>query len=241
MADNILTRLLSGGAANIATDEIGSVHHQRVKVQHGADGAATDVSAASPLPVVQTGALPAGSANIGDVDVLTLAGASAAALGDATANPTLVGVGAFGMQWDPRTGTWHRETSSPRELEYADVLASAARTATVLGPSTPTRGARGVIWLLDVTAVPGSGADLTLAMIYHVLSSAGVTVSVSTMTVTRVTGAARWFFGAYPGASYTGTRTQITSLPAVPARVAIQVIHGDANSWTYSAGGVLLP
>lgn len=35
----------------VATDEIEGRHVQRVKVQHGADGTATDVSAASPLPV----------------------------------------------------------------------------------------------------------------------------------------------------------------------------------------------
>ena len=50
MADN--TELNTGtGGDTIATDDIGGIKHQRVKVQHGADGSATDVSAASPLPV----------------------------------------------------------------------------------------------------------------------------------------------------------------------------------------------
>ena len=50
MPDN--TELNSGtGGDIIATDLIAGVKHQRVKVQHGADGSATDVSAASPLPV----------------------------------------------------------------------------------------------------------------------------------------------------------------------------------------------
>ncbi len=40
---------------NIATDDIVGVKHQRVKVQHGADGSATDVSSASPLPVGDAG------------------------------------------------------------------------------------------------------------------------------------------------------------------------------------------
>ena len=35
----------------IATDDIGGVKYQRVKVTHGADGVATDVSPADPLPV----------------------------------------------------------------------------------------------------------------------------------------------------------------------------------------------
>ena len=50
MADDIELNAGSGGDT-IAADEIGGKKHQRVKVQHGADGAATDVSAASPLPV----------------------------------------------------------------------------------------------------------------------------------------------------------------------------------------------
>ncbi len=50
MADNITLDSMGGGE-DVATDYIGSTHHQRVKVQHGADGSATDVSTASPLPV----------------------------------------------------------------------------------------------------------------------------------------------------------------------------------------------
>lgn len=50
MADDIELNAGAGGDT-VAADEIGGVKHQRVKVQHGADGAATDVSTASPLPV----------------------------------------------------------------------------------------------------------------------------------------------------------------------------------------------
>jgi len=50
MADNITTNPGNGGAT-VAADEIAGVMHQRVKVQYGADGAATDVSDANPLPV----------------------------------------------------------------------------------------------------------------------------------------------------------------------------------------------
>lgn len=50
MADNTTLNSGSGGDV-IATDDIGGVKHQRVKVEFGADGSATDVSPASPLPV----------------------------------------------------------------------------------------------------------------------------------------------------------------------------------------------
>lgn len=71
MADNTTINSMAGGDV-VASDEISGVKHQRVKVEWGADGAANDTSAANPMPVVQTGALPAGSNNIGDVDVLTM-------------------------------------------------------------------------------------------------------------------------------------------------------------------------
>ena len=47
MADNTN---LPGTGDVISTDDIAGVKVQRVKVQHGADGSATDVSSASPLP-----------------------------------------------------------------------------------------------------------------------------------------------------------------------------------------------
>ena len=94
MADNTIINPGSGGDA-IATDDIGGVKFQRVKVTHGADGSATDVSSASPLPVDTE--LPA-----------------AAALSDSTANPTAPMVGAAGMVFDQYAGTWKRVKSSAR-------------------------------------------------------------------------------------------------------------------------------
>lgn len=80
MADNVVANAGSGGAT-FASDDIGGVQYPRAKVVWGADGAANDTSAANPMPVVQTGthnvtvnaALPAGTNNIGDVDILSIA------------------------------------------------------------------------------------------------------------------------------------------------------------------------
>jgi hypothetical protein len=52
MADNV--RIDEGTGVSIASDEIAGVKHQRVKIQHGVDGSATDVSSASPLPVTDS-------------------------------------------------------------------------------------------------------------------------------------------------------------------------------------------
>ena len=52
MSDN--TQLNPGqGGDVVATDDIGGVKYQRVKVNFGVDGAATDVSVVNPLPVSQ--------------------------------------------------------------------------------------------------------------------------------------------------------------------------------------------
>jgi hypothetical protein len=50
MADNLTFTTASGNAA-VATDDIGSVHYQRMKMTFGADGASADVSSANPIPV----------------------------------------------------------------------------------------------------------------------------------------------------------------------------------------------
>ena len=54
MADNV--GYTAGTGTNIATDEIGGNHYQRIKPTFGADGTATDVSNANPLPVTDANA-----------------------------------------------------------------------------------------------------------------------------------------------------------------------------------------
>lgn len=83
MADNTILNTGTGGDT-IATDDIGGVKYQRVKIGIGVDGAFADVATSAPLPVNDAGgsltvdgsvslaaAVPAGTNNIGDVDVLT--------------------------------------------------------------------------------------------------------------------------------------------------------------------------
>jgi hypothetical protein len=67
VADNVSLPLTGAGGttATVATDEVSSAHYQYVKPAFGADGTATPVSAADPLPV--TAAIPAGVAVTGTV------------------------------------------------------------------------------------------------------------------------------------------------------------------------------
>jgi hypothetical protein len=59
MADNV--GYTPGVGATVAADDIGGVLHQRVKIGVGADGVATDVSAANPMPVTGTVEVTAGT------------------------------------------------------------------------------------------------------------------------------------------------------------------------------------
>lgn len=55
MADNL--GYTPGSGATVASDDIGGVHYQRVKIALGADGTAVDASASNPLPTAEVGEL----------------------------------------------------------------------------------------------------------------------------------------------------------------------------------------
>jgi hypothetical protein len=80
MADNTVLNLGTGGDT-IATDDLGGVKHQYVKIEYGADNSATPVSPANPLPMVinditQTGTLAAAGATV----TMTLGGQSSSSI-----------------------------------------------------------------------------------------------------------------------------------------------------------------
>jgi len=107
MADNVAVETVVTPGLNFATDDIGGVHHPKTKIEWGAADVATMVAAgASALPIQDGGnsitvdgavslaaAIPAGTNNIGDVDVASLpslpAGANAIGTVEVTALPAL--------------------------------------------------------------------------------------------------------------------------------------------------------
>lgn len=106
MADNV--EVDTGTGISVATDDIGGFHYQRVKITWGADGTATEVAAASPMPTVQTGAIPAGTNNIGDVDVLTVNGvAPSFATGVRDAGTQRVTIATNDVVPASQSGTWN--------------------------------------------------------------------------------------------------------------------------------------
>ena len=87
MADNTTLNTGTGGDV-IASDDIGGVKYQRVKLIHGADGVNSgDVSNVNPFPTTVTSALPAGTNTIGnvlvtpDVGVVSTVNSSTSVLG----------------------------------------------------------------------------------------------------------------------------------------------------------------
>lgn len=69
MADNV--SITEGSGKTIAGDDISSVIHQRVKIEYGDDGSATDVSDTNPLPVDDAG----GSLTVDNAHLTSLGGA----------------------------------------------------------------------------------------------------------------------------------------------------------------------
>lgn len=124
MADGL--NITQGSGTTIATDDIGGVQYQRVKLSQGADGSATDVSSAAPLQVTlaNTGANSTavkvdGSAvtqpvsgtvtasaqpgvDIGDVTINNASGASAVNIQDGGNSITVDGTVAA-----TQSGTWN--------------------------------------------------------------------------------------------------------------------------------------
>jgi hypothetical protein len=70
LADNVTLNSGSGGAV-LATDDVSSVHYQRVKLDYGGDGVAAPVTTATPLPV---GDVPADAKSSTDSDAAVAAG-----------------------------------------------------------------------------------------------------------------------------------------------------------------------
>lgn len=83
MADNTTLNQGVGGDV-IATDDIGGVKYQRVKVNYGGDGSSTDVDANNPLPV--TDATSSASAN----KISTLNSRAASSVASSTFNASIL-------------------------------------------------------------------------------------------------------------------------------------------------------
>lgn len=84
MADNVA--ITAGAGTSIATDDVSSVHYQRIKLDYGADGAAAPATATTPYPVkARKVSSPA------DATFTRPADTTAYSIGDLIANSTTAG------------------------------------------------------------------------------------------------------------------------------------------------------
>ncbi len=136
--------------------------------------------------------------------------------------------------WDSRSGTFvDVPTGAPMEFT---LLVSAARTATTDSTDQNNGYARGVLVHLNVTAASGTGGLTVRVQAKDPVSGAYVSLNAAPAVVTAV---GTFAYLLYPGAG-AGGLTQATS-GGLPRTWRVQVTHGDASSYTYSVGAVLLP
>lgn len=134
-----------------------------------------------------------------------------------------------GSVYNPAAGTF--QTAYPAEVT---VLTSAARTTAQTQADQDNAGARGIAVILDITAASGTGG-LTLE-IDGLDPTSGKYFALLTGTAKTTTGTT--VYRVYPGLTASANATASDVLPKT-WRTKISV--GDASSYTYSVGAVLLP
>jgi hypothetical protein len=225
LADNVQ---LSAGTADgivLATDDVGGVHYQIVKVSFGALDTATAVSGANPLPVVQTGALPAGAnaigklaansgVDIGDVDVTSVPADPFGANADAAS-----ATGSISAKLRFIAGTGIPVTGNVTVINAGTFAVQAAQSGTWNvrnqdgSGNAITSATRGSERALTVQIVDGSGNQVTS------FSGSGTPSAISTNNSTTSVLAG--------GAAFTGTADEVTQYASVT--VAVIASHASAT------------
>ena len=200
MADNVVLSAGTADGVTLATDDVGGVHYQIVKVSFGALDTATAVSGANPLPVVQTGALPAGANAIGK-----LAANSGVDIGDV--DVTSVPTDPFGANADAASATG----SISAKLRFiAGTGIPITGNVTVVNAGTfAVQAAQSGTW----TVQPGNTANTTAWLV----NDAGGTVSSANSSTATLLAAA----------TFTGTAVDISGYASVS--VSVIASHASAT------------
>jgi hypothetical protein len=146
-------------------------------------------------------------------------------LGDANS----LAYGTLGGSWLYNGATWDRQ----RNNTDVTLLASAARTGTPAKVDQTNYNARGIQVVIDVTAVTATpaitvtiqGKDAASGKYYTILASTAI--ATVTTTVLRV----------YPGGV---VAANASANDVIPRTFAIDCVHGDADSATYTVGYSLI-
>lgn len=121
--------------------------------------------------------------------------------------------------------------SNPSELV---VLASAAQTTTQTQADQDNASARGIVVILNVTVASGTGG-LTLEIDGK---DPGSGTYYALLTGTSVTTTGQKVYRVYPGLT---ASANATASDVLPKTWRVKITAGDASSYTYSVGAILLP
>lgn len=225
-----------GDRVNAWLDEYGQLH---IIVEAGANiigKVGIDQTTPGTTNGVQVvAALPAGTNNIGDVDVLSSAlptGASTSAKQD-TIIGYIDGLETLLIAIKDIDGIKKIIDPLPATNEAGTALASAARTTTTNSSDLPNAHKNGVHVILDVTAITGApsvtlkieGKDPASGKYYTVLEGAAVT-AVSTVV-----------YKVFPAATAAANSVANDIIPKI---WRITITHANADSITYSVGYSLM-
>lgn len=119
-------------------------------------------------------------------------------------------------------------------------LASAARTATTITGNITCAGYKGIIVYLNVTAASGTGG-LTPRLFGVEPTTGAVATSASASTAATSVGTRIFHFGPGVGTVNGGTVAWGAAAVCLGSQFQIQVLHGDATSYTYSVTYELIP
>jgi hypothetical protein len=226
MADNV--PVTAGSGVSIAADDIGGVHHQRVKIGVGADGASSDAQPADADAKAATGLLSVGNMVIGNGGTWNRQ-RDVGAPTDAAASTGITAVGGFlynGATYDHLRGNTE-----------GTLLASAARTVATASATQTNYNARGVIVYLNVTAASGTGG---LGLLIIAGDPVAANLYALNATPTTVTATGLYGYEVSPGASGTTTQLAQRTSGSLPRTWQIYINVGNASSYTYSVGYSLI-
>jgi hypothetical protein len=209
-----------GSGETIASDDIGGVKHQRVKLQIGADGAAVDVPPVADTMAV-SGVPPAGLMLWDQTSGLMVRQRSAGQDAQTAAYQAAVAP----MLYNGSTQDRQRGNTE------STLLSSAARTATTASALQTNHNARGALIIMNVTAASGTGGLQCRLLGSDALSGAVFQVAA---LPTAVTATGVYCYEFYPGIGAAGGGVVQRTSCVVPRTWQAQVIHGDASSYTYS-------
>jgi hypothetical protein len=218
MADNVA--VTAGSGVSIAADDIGGVHHQRVKLSIGVDGTAADVRA--PVDALPQGvSSPAGAMTFHTASSQWYMARNAGA--DGQADYSLSGAGNMlynGATFDRQRGN----------IE-GTLLASAARTATTTSAIQTNYNHRGVAVYFFATVV---GTGTIQVSITGYANSLGFTAA----TGSAVSSSAAVLL-MYPGVVDADTSVDARAV-VLPRSWDATITKSDASSWTYQVTYALI-